>query len=104
LEEIVTIIKENDEKSHKLTESLERYQRDFACHKRDISELVADLETRYNYFHTSVSTDIAGVLKSQREATLGIEKFAAMVDQRTDLVEETLDNRLGIFSQQLNDA
>ena len=99
MEEIVSIVKQNDENSQKLSESLERYQRDMLCHKKELSELVTDLETRYGYFHCSVSTDIAGVLKAQREAGMSVEKFASTVDQRLDLVEETLEQRLEAFSQ-----
>lgn len=97
LEEIVSVIKQNDENSLKLTESLERYKRDILCHKKELQEIVTDLETRYGYFHSSVSTDIAGVMKAQREASGSIEKFVATIDQRLDLVEETVDQRLEAF-------
>jgi len=43
-------------------------------------------------------------MKAQREASMSIEKFVSMVDQRTDLVEETVENRLELFSQQLSEA
>ena len=63
-----------------------------------------DLESRYGYFHTSVSTDIAGVMKAQRESSFSMEKFVSMVDQRTDMVEDQVENRLEVFAQQLSEA
>lgn len=104
LDEVVSIIKENDDKSHKITENLEKFERDFTIYKQEIKDMVTDFENRYSYFHNSVQTDISSIMKAQREANSGIEKFVEMVDQRTGILESNVDEKLTNLSEQVHET
>lgn len=101
LDEVVGIIKENDQKSLKITENLEKFERDFTIYKQEIKDIISDFENRYGYFHNSVQTDISSIMKAQREANTGIEKFVEMVDQRTGVLESTVDEKINNLSEQV---
>jgi hypothetical protein len=104
LDEVVGIIKENDDKSLKITENLEKFERDFTIYKQEIKDLVTDFENRYGYFHNSVQTDISSIMKAQREANTGIEKFVEMVDQRTGILESNVDEKITNLSEQVSET
>ena len=104
LDEVVAIIKDNDEKSHKITQNLEQFERDFTIYKQEIKDLVTDFENRYGYFHNSVQTDISSIMKAQREANTGIEKFVEMVDQRTGILENNVDEKIENLTEQLTET
>jgi ABC-type transporter Mla subunit MlaD len=104
LDEVVAIIKDNDDKSHKITENLEKFERDFTIYKQEIKDLVSDFENRYSYFHSSVQTDISSIMKAQREANSGIEKFVEMVDQRTGILESNVDEKFTSLSEQVHET
>lgn len=94
LVEIVKVIKEKQEKSAEFFEKVLATESEFSIFKKEIKENYDDLENRYQYFQENVQKDVELILKSQNESTTGLEAFAKVIDQRSNIIEKNLESKI----------
>ena len=94
LEEVVELLRKNQKTSAEINEKMIEAESNYCLYKKEVADIFKDMEARHGYFQTVTQSDTGNLIKMQKESNKNLESFMSQVNKRTNLLEETLKERL----------
>jgi hypothetical protein len=94
LDEVVELLRKNQKVSAEINEKMIEAESNYGIYKKEVADVFKDMEGRHGYFQTVAQSDTGNLIKMQKETNKNLESFISQVNHRTNLLEETLKDRL----------
>lgn len=94
LEEVVELLRKNQKTSSEINEKMIEAESNYCLYKKEVADIFKEMEARHGYFQTVTQSDTGNLIKMQKESNKNLESFMSQVNKRTNLLEETLKERL----------
>ena len=99
--DIIGLVKECQNAQKKVSEQVFEFDKNGEIFKREICEMQQDFENRYKYFQECIQGDVSTIMRTQRDTNDGLEKFIEMVEERTSSFEESTQQKLENYEDEL---
>jgi len=102
LTDIIKIFRDTEKSVHSTQEKIFEFEQNADLHKREVSEMLEDLENRYSYFQESLQSEVSSIMKTQRESNSNLENFVQIVEERTSSFERAINKKISTHTETLD--
>ena len=99
LDEVVELLRKNQKTTTEINEKMIEAESNYCLYKKEVADVFKDMESRHGYFQTVTQSDTGNLIKMQKETNKNLESFMSQVNKRTNLLEETLKERMDTLQE-----